>query len=349
MTKAKVNEYWVSGFTAETQVLMADGTSKPINKIKEGEYVTSFDPDTMEHKIGRVSNTWSEIMNDVIEVSYRDSSMIVASNQLFFTNNGEFKTAPDASAFRTLDGDELSFTVKKVSGKVKMFDITVEDSHAFVANDIMVHNKGKAKKVVVPDPVVTAGKVNRPLTISVNGNAVVVNPPADSVATVAVSYQGGATTGYNSVPGVAHGLNAPIAINASPRPDYGLPSYNNILSAQTQRTQVCNAMSSAQENVSNAVKVSWRNGLDAVRVYVDEAKKNDVNDAWNTNYTVAPRSFYYNDVIREINDLKKFVNKAKNLTAGDRQFIDGTCAEMANNLSTLEQRLRPSNGVTPAN
>ena len=153
MTKARVNNFWVSGFTADTPVIMANGKIKPISKVQEGEWVASFDPVTKERIPGQVINTWSEVMNDILEIKYDDKSMLVAASQLFYTTAGEFKTAPNAENVMAMDGLTKQVESKRYKGgKVKLYDITVKDSHAFYANGLMVHNKGRKSPPPAPRP-----------------------------------------------------------------------------------------------------------------------------------------------------------------------------------------------------
>ena len=80
---ARVNALWISGFTADTPVLMTDGKVKPISKIKEGEWVMSFDPKTRERIPGRVIDTYASVMSDILEVTVEGKSMLVAEQQRF--------------------------------------------------------------------------------------------------------------------------------------------------------------------------------------------------------------------------------------------------------------------------
>lgn len=353
MTKARVNNFWVSGFTADTPVVMANGKIKPISKVQEGEWVASFDPMTKERIPGQVINTWSEVMNDMLEVTVDDKSMVVASSQLFYTPEGEFKTAPDAGTVMTMDGLTKSIQAKRFGGgKVKLYDITVKDSHAFYANGLMVHNKGKKSSpppAPPPDPVVTAGKVGQPLTVRVNGTNVMVNPPAGAVATVSVNYAGGASTGYHSVPGLAT-INVPMPIPSYPAVNYGSTAYAYLESASVEQIGVCDSMANSSASVSSAAKRTWTDALDRLKTNVQQADRNDrlwwaVPSVRFSAFVYAPRDLVYTDTVNDINDLKKFVSKEKNLTAGDRAFIAAKCAKIAGQISHLQNRIRPTINV----
>jgi len=350
MTKARVNNFWVSGFTADTPVVMANGKIKPISKVQEGEWVASFDPVTKERIPGQVINTWSEVMNDMLEVTVDDKSMVVASSQLFYTPSGEFKTAPHAETVMTMDGLTKSIEAKRYKGgKVKLYDITVSNSHAFYANGLMVHNKGQKAPPPPPpppDPVVTAGKVGQPLTVRVNGTNVMVNPPPGGVATVSINYAGGAQTGYHSVPGLAN-INPTLPIPTYPYVNYGSTAYAYLEAASVEQVSVCDAMANSSTSISSSTKKSWSASLDRLKANVQQADKND--RLWwctpNVRFFApvrSPRDIMYVDTVNDINDLKKFINKEKNLTNGDKAFIASKCTEIAEQISALQTRIRPS-------
>ena len=268
MTKARVNQWWVSGFTADTPVLMADGKTKSISKVQEGEWVASFDPETAQLMSGLVTGKWSEVMNDILEIEVDDQKMTVASSQRFYTASGEFKTAPDAELVLTQNGPK-PIKAKKQSGKVKLYDITVKDSHAFFANGLMVHNKGgrgrpPAQPAPAPDPVVTAGKVGQPLTVTVNGNVVEVPASPDSASYVSVSYTGGVNTGVHSVPGVAP-IRGVMPLRRFPRSAPQLSPLNSVVAAEEARAVFCASAIGTSGAVNAATKNTWQTQLNTIK------------------------------------------------------------------------------------
>ena len=330
---ARVNTLWVAGFTADTPVLMVDGNTKPISKVKEGEWVASFDPKTKALRPGKVTGTLSEVMNEILEVTIDDKSMIVASSQRFFTPNGEWKTAPDAEAVLGLDGKAKKISAKKVKGLAKIYDITVRGDHAFFADGIMVHNGGGggggSPPKPPPDPVVTAGKIGKPLTVTVNGNVVTVPAAPGSAGQVSVSHSGGVSTNYNAVPGVA------VLRQVKPLVKYPVDPLPTplaaIQSAQANRDVVCDEMSNTTGVVSGAKKAEWKTYLKNIKNNIANAKRTD-----RINNSLSTRKLIYDDTVRDCGDLEKFLNKNKNFTSKDLTFINGKCSELEANLATLE-------------
>ncbi len=364
MTQAKVNQLWVSGFTAETAVMMANGKQKPISKIQEGEWVASFDPISRKMEPGLVTGTWAEVMNDVLEINVDNKSMLVASSQRFFTPAGEFKSAPDTDTVLTQDGTPTHISAKKYrGGKVKLYDITVKDSHAFFAEGLMVHNKGGGKKAAPPpppQPVVTAGKIGKPLTVTVNGNTISVPASPGSAARVSVAYNGAVTT---SSPGVAI-LRGTLDLQQFPRVPNQLGAYNSMVSAAAIRDSFCNNISNSSGSVNSNTKNGWLDELNMLKKNVTLAQKNSGVTNIFTNWrcgTPAPGgrnrvdlTTGFDDTLDDINELKRFVKKNKNLTDKDITFIKGKCSELEISISKIQtslqgeyNRVPPSLGLLP--
>jgi len=354
MSKARVNEEWVSGFTAETPVLMANGKVKPISKITEGEEIASFDPVTGKYTKSRVLNTWSDIFQDVLEVDTGDKQMIVAASQLFYTPSKEFKSALDAKQIMTDDGFAKDITVRKYKGgKIKLFDITVDKTHAFIADGIMVHNKGggsgkKKKPAPPPDPVVTAGRVGQPLTVGVNGNTITVNPPPNAAASIAVSYTGGVTTGYHAVPGTYYNYTyQPPVVTVNPVP---AGTINLLDSAEAQRSATCNGLGNIPNRPSNSVSNGYAAELALVRANIEQARASDPFRFVSTREKGAvSRDVEYANLIADVKELERFVKKQNQISNKNRTFINTKCDEIGRGIGSVRNQLantaRPEPGI----
>jgi hypothetical protein len=131
------------GFVEGTLVLMADGKQKPIEKIQAGDFVLSFDEfdayaplEPME-----VTNTFSRIDNNVLEVKTENTVLKVAQNQMFIGPHNDWKEVYEHSLVVDVDGNPVDYVVNKISkGKHRIYDITVDENHSLIANGIRVHN-----------------------------------------------------------------------------------------------------------------------------------------------------------------------------------------------------------------
>jgi hypothetical protein len=138
-------------FPAGTRVLMADGTSRPIEKIKTGDLVTSTDPVTGETGPRRVTRTiHTPDDRSFTEVGFADGSAITSTSHHPYWSHNDRKWK-NASALRV--GDRLrtptnsTVTVARIrnwQGLQDAYDLTVDGLHTYYAStgtaDVLVHN-----------------------------------------------------------------------------------------------------------------------------------------------------------------------------------------------------------------
>lgn len=133
------------GFVEGTLVLMADGKQKPIEQIQTGDYVLSFNEFDADAPLEAmpVTNTFSRIDNNILEVKVGEETLLVAENQMFMGPHNDWKEVYSHSLVVDVDGNPIEYTVNKVKkGKHKVYDITVDENHSLIANGIRVHNQG---------------------------------------------------------------------------------------------------------------------------------------------------------------------------------------------------------------
>lgn len=131
------------GFVEGTLVLMADGSQKPIEQIKTGDMVLSFDEfdSTAPLESMRVTNTFSRIDSDILEVKVGENILKVAKDQMFIGPHNDWKEVYNHSLVVDLEGTPVKYTVNQNrKGKHRVYDITVEENHSLIANGLRVHN-----------------------------------------------------------------------------------------------------------------------------------------------------------------------------------------------------------------
>jgi len=139
---SKVNDKSV-GFVQSTAVLMANGNVKPIEKIRPGDWVMSFDTHSPRSPLEpkRVIDTIDYISRDVMEVISGEDAIIVGRGQRFLTPGMDWRFAHETAYITDAEGNSRDFTVSKVNqGNFKIYDIIVDDNHSLVANGFRVHN-----------------------------------------------------------------------------------------------------------------------------------------------------------------------------------------------------------------
>ena len=133
-----------------TQVLLADGRTKSIENIKEGDKVVTRKKDWT---LTTNTVTWSGCTgtrNDLYRITYCSEmdkmivrSIICTSDHKIHTVERGFIKAVDLQEGMLIDGHDCSMRImhiKRVLMSAKVYDLTVENNHNFFANDILVHN-----------------------------------------------------------------------------------------------------------------------------------------------------------------------------------------------------------------
>ena len=141
---SKVNDNSV-GFVQGTAVLMADGRIKPIEKIRPGDWVMSFETHSPSSPLEpkQVIDIFDYISRDILEVESGEDAVMVGRGQLFLTPGMDWQYAHETAYLTDAEGNQRDFTVTKVNqGNFKIYDIIVDDNHSLVANGFRVHNGG---------------------------------------------------------------------------------------------------------------------------------------------------------------------------------------------------------------
>ena len=168
-------------------ITMSDGTLKPIEDVRVGDRVISFDGKVFSGKT--VTAAWDNGIKDVVEVTLEDGislrctldhrlltqdgwkeSSRLSSDDWVYTprrimyDGDEYGTSEKSISnkynisadiaenlsqhclspytYEVLHGDFVCVPVKSIkkAGKSKVYDLTVEDNHNFIANNIVCHN-----------------------------------------------------------------------------------------------------------------------------------------------------------------------------------------------------------------
>ena len=347
----------VVGFAEGTPVLMADGKWKPIEQVKQGDWIMSFNPsaENSELEPRKVVNTFSTLHRDCIEIHANGKVTIVAKDQLFFTPGADWRPGFETKQVMNFAGDRQDIQVRRVrGGKFKVYDITVDETHALVANDLRVHNGGgsnnKKKKVVqAPQPVVTAGKPGKPVSVTTtfNGNTttVVVNPSPGSSGQVSVSASGTIGIRQNAVPGLPitdYTVYQPIAILPYPGGSY---VRDRAINAEIIRSSVCGNMLNKGTNYKatrNDV-AAWKSELDNMIRELENMKSVNVH-AGPTLVNIVVDPTLINDAINNAKSLSNSLRAGRKLTTG---LIRQNCDKIASIIGRIQASV-PSQAVVPA-
>jgi RHS repeat-associated protein len=139
-------------FTADTRVLMADGTSKPISEVKVGDKVTNSAPDSKVreyHLVSAVHVTESD--HEFVDVALVGGIIATTDRHQFW----ELRTHHWIEAGQLLEGDILEMSdgghgivlnVHHRLGQARTYDLSIDSVHAYYVQlsvgSALVHNDG---------------------------------------------------------------------------------------------------------------------------------------------------------------------------------------------------------------
>ncbi len=130
-------------FLAGTPIALSDGTEKPIEDIKVGDIVLSYDEETQ-------ANAASIVKKTLYHPKEQSSSYLIINNRLRVTPNhpilvnNKWKRIGNAdigNVLRLLNGNNLIITsIRIIYGNIPTYNFEVENTHTYYAGDILVHN-----------------------------------------------------------------------------------------------------------------------------------------------------------------------------------------------------------------
>lgn len=338
----------IVGFAEGSHVLMADGSWKTIEKVKEGDMVMSFDPSLPDSALEprKVTNTWSGLHRECLEVHQNNKVTVTAKDQLFFTPGASWANCFETKQVVNYDGDTVAIQTRNVrGGKWKIYDITVDETHSFIVNDMRVHNKKKKK---VPQPVVTAGKPGKPVSVTTTTTTkrggtttttVVVNPSPGSSAQVSVAANGAINVSQNSVPGLPVDDQMPVQpYVVLPYPG-GSYVYDRAVNAELIRSAVCGDVLAKGSNyrVTKADAKAWGEELEGLVAVLQSMKANRV--PMNSNrIAIKADPTAINDAIQQAKALRKELRAGRKVTIG---LVQQNCDK----LGSIIQRIKNNSGL----
>jgi len=138
------NCYW-SCFLAGTEILIADGTYKNIEQVKEGEWVVSYDIDNNLKTISKVA--YSSVHENVEGYVIINGELEVTSNHpMWIVNRQEWAqvhTIELGDILLDSNGQEIIvISLENINGVNTVYNLELEGEYKnYFAGDILVHNK----------------------------------------------------------------------------------------------------------------------------------------------------------------------------------------------------------------
>lgn len=151
-------------FLAGTKITLADGSTKPIEDIRVGDMVLAFDEKTNELKADKVKQTF---------VHPDEEGYLIINGRIKATANHPVYAKGQWREIGTLEvGDELlnaqgkpeRITSKEyVQAKVTVYNIEVNPFHTYIADNVVVHNKGGGGCFLAGTPITMADGSIKPI------------------------------------------------------------------------------------------------------------------------------------------------------------------------------------------
>lgn len=124
-------------FSAGTQVLMADGSTKAIEAVVVGDEVQSFDEDG-NLTAAKVVDTKVHEDSNVVSVN----GVTTTPDHRFLTNNGFKKTGElaEGDVLVGAEGNAIPAAIETMDQKITTFNLEVAETHTYIAGGFRVHN-----------------------------------------------------------------------------------------------------------------------------------------------------------------------------------------------------------------
>ena len=129
-------------FVAGTQITMADGSTLPIERVRIGDVVRSFDERSGEVTAARVSQTFFHASpgNDIVVIN---GTLRATANHPIYVS-GAWRPAGELAIGDVLQSEAKSVRVdglEVVLDSEPVYNLEVEGTHTYFAEGILVHNK----------------------------------------------------------------------------------------------------------------------------------------------------------------------------------------------------------------
>jgi hypothetical protein len=134
------------GFGAGTLILMADGTEKPIEKVRAGDRVVSFEEYQSSGPLiaKRVLDTYERldtVLGELVIVGSSYPNLRIFPDQLLIDSDSTWGTKDNILYLSDKTGERREFAYNQLNGNsFFVYNIEVEGTNTFIANNIRVHD-----------------------------------------------------------------------------------------------------------------------------------------------------------------------------------------------------------------
>jgi hypothetical protein len=128
-------------FVGGTRITMSDLSVKPIEQVRIGDVVYSYNEQTGDYVPATVAQTFEHTAAEYLDI---DGLRVTAEHPLYVIGKG-WTRAGDVQAgdvlFLDYGGEKPVSRIIYLSRTVQVYNLTVEGTHTYFANGVLVHNK----------------------------------------------------------------------------------------------------------------------------------------------------------------------------------------------------------------
>lgn len=139
-------------FAAGTQVLMTDGSKKPIEKVKVGDFVLTRESEKSSKLVkAKVTNTHEKIVSGYLIIN---GNLRVTNNHKLWVNNSwkEAGVVQIGDQFTDSQGKPVVVdSIEWLSGKFTVYNLGVEKYQTYFADGLWVHNQKGTPRTIFKD------------------------------------------------------------------------------------------------------------------------------------------------------------------------------------------------------
>ena len=139
-------------FPGETAICLSDNQSTPIESIREGDFVESYNMASQARECRRVERIFHHVADHLLILTIGEKTLRATDNHPFYlpaVNRWvEAQSLREGDELQTLDGDTVKVDqIRREVGKFPVFNFEVESTHTYYAEGVLVHNCGGAHAV----------------------------------------------------------------------------------------------------------------------------------------------------------------------------------------------------------
>lgn len=139
-------------FAAGTKILMADGSEKPIEKVKKGDYVLTKESENSS-KLVKAKVDGTHKINELGYLIFNNDLRVTANHKLWINESWrDAGSAQIGDIMLNSDGNRIEIeSIEWLSGNFNVYNLSIDKYHTYFANNLWVHNQKGAPRTVFKD------------------------------------------------------------------------------------------------------------------------------------------------------------------------------------------------------